>query len=354
MKLQNLIHIPFGIVLVQILAGIPASLGLAENLKTINGKEYKDARISRVEPDGIVLLTKSGVSKVYFNELPRDVQERFHNGEPAKVEAELTVAINEERKKKDPEAEAIIVKAEEEFQTAEIQAAYAYEGSEKGTLSGQIFVATKGGENRKLGALPVSLFASDAIADLLSGLNAFTTAKSKQLELDISVARTRDRQASITEEQAEEATAQSEATERRRRELYDTGYPLSPDAAAIVANDKQGVSDANAALKTAREAATAAREGVQSLLAERAYYHSYPFYFSHLRYPIRTAETDGEGKFVIQVPLNGKFVIAVQTQRTVGNETERYYWLQPVSLDGQRQGVQNLSNSNVMLMAGAD
>jgi len=138
MKLQNLIHIPIGIVLVLILAGIPASLGLAENLKTINGKEYKDAKISRVEPDGIVLTTKSGVSKVYFNELPRDVQERFHYGEPAKVEAELTVAINEERKKKDPEAKAIIAKTEEEFQTAEIQPAHAYEGSEKGTLSGQI------------------------------------------------------------------------------------------------------------------------------------------------------------------------------------------------------------------------
>jgi hypothetical protein len=31
-----------------------------------------------VEPDGIVLKTKSGISKVYFVELPKDVQERFH------------------------------------------------------------------------------------------------------------------------------------------------------------------------------------------------------------------------------------------------------------------------------------
>lgn len=54
------------------------SAGFAEDLKTINGKEYRDATISRVEPDGIVVKTKSGIAKVYFIELPKDVQERFH------------------------------------------------------------------------------------------------------------------------------------------------------------------------------------------------------------------------------------------------------------------------------------
>ena len=50
----------------------------AEDFKTVNGKEYKNVTVSRVEPDGIVLKTKSGVTKVYFNELPKEVQERFH------------------------------------------------------------------------------------------------------------------------------------------------------------------------------------------------------------------------------------------------------------------------------------
>jgi chromosome segregation ATPase len=55
-----------------------ASLGFSEDFKTVNGKEYKDATVTRVEPDGIVVKTKSGVTKVYFTELPKDVQERFH------------------------------------------------------------------------------------------------------------------------------------------------------------------------------------------------------------------------------------------------------------------------------------
>jgi hypothetical protein len=61
-----------------ILAALCASLALADDFKTINGKEYKDATVSRVEPDGIVLRTKFGISKVYFVELPKEVQERFH------------------------------------------------------------------------------------------------------------------------------------------------------------------------------------------------------------------------------------------------------------------------------------
>ena len=56
---------------------LPA-FALAEDFKTVSGRVYKDATISRVEADGIVLRTNTGISKVYFVELPKDVQERFH------------------------------------------------------------------------------------------------------------------------------------------------------------------------------------------------------------------------------------------------------------------------------------
>ena len=57
---------------------VSASLGLADDFKTSDGKIYKDATISHVEADGIVIKTKTGISKIYFVELPKDVQERFH------------------------------------------------------------------------------------------------------------------------------------------------------------------------------------------------------------------------------------------------------------------------------------
>ena len=79
------------------LAILFASLAVAEDFKTVNGKIYKDATISRVEADGIVVRTKTGISKIYFVELPKDVQERFlpspaktvaaqREGQPTKTE----------------------------------------------------------------------------------------------------------------------------------------------------------------------------------------------------------------------------------------------------------------------------
>jgi hypothetical protein len=66
--------------IVAILAALSLSLALADDFKTINGKEYKNVTVSRVEADGIVIKTKTGLSKIYFAELPKDVQERFHYG----------------------------------------------------------------------------------------------------------------------------------------------------------------------------------------------------------------------------------------------------------------------------------
>jgi hypothetical protein len=60
-----------------ILALLPATLALAEDFKTVSGKLYKDATIIRVEADGIVLRTKSGIVKLYFGELPKEVQKGF-------------------------------------------------------------------------------------------------------------------------------------------------------------------------------------------------------------------------------------------------------------------------------------
>jgi len=55
-----------------------AAAAFSEDFTTVNGKEYKDATVTRIEPDGVVVKTNSGVTKIYFTQLPKDVQERFH------------------------------------------------------------------------------------------------------------------------------------------------------------------------------------------------------------------------------------------------------------------------------------
>jgi sRNA-binding protein len=81
---------------------------LAEDFKTLSGKEYKDATITRVEPDGVVLKHKSGISKVYFTELPKEVQERFHynSANAAQFNAGEQAAIAQSNVKVQQEADA--------------------------------------------------------------------------------------------------------------------------------------------------------------------------------------------------------------------------------------------------------
>ena len=225
-----------------------------------------------------------------------------------------------------------------QFEAAENRAARIYEGSEKGTLSGQIFVATQGGENAKLGAVQVGLFARDAINVLVAGLKAFADAKIGQLQSDMATAVQAEMQANAVERQAKADESQADVVERV------SGH--------LAAEQVRNLAKENG--NRAREAANAAKAQYDDLVRQKNFYYSSPFYFGYLHNAIQTAETDAEGRFAIQVPQTGDFVIAVQAQRRVPNTTtERYYWLVPVSLGGQQQLTQNLSNNSLTITTGS-
>lgn len=115
-----------------------AAAALSEDFHTVNGKEYKDATITRVEPDGIVVKTNSGVTKIYFTELPKDVQEHFHydSGKAASYSAEQAANYTayqkqqEEtrRQQQDAEAKSKAALAEQQAATSRTQALQARYG----------------------------------------------------------------------------------------------------------------------------------------------------------------------------------------------------------------------------------
>ena len=81
-----------------ILATLSASFVLAEDFKTINGKEYKNATISRVEPDGIVITFSGGIVKIPFTKLSEELQRKYnYNPEAAKAFAEQTDHIKRDQ-----------------------------------------------------------------------------------------------------------------------------------------------------------------------------------------------------------------------------------------------------------------
>jgi hypothetical protein len=80
-----------------------AAAAFSEDFTTVNGKEYKDATVTRIEPDGVVVKTNSGVTKIYFTQLPKDVQERFHYdaGKAASYSAEQAASYTAYQKQQE-------------------------------------------------------------------------------------------------------------------------------------------------------------------------------------------------------------------------------------------------------------
>ena len=187
-------------------------------------------------------------------------------------------------------------------------------------------MSTKGGENFKLGAVEVALFARDAIDVLVAGLRTYADIKIQQLRPSVDAAKSTYTQADVAKSAAYQMS------------LNSIGKP-----------DFQA---ADRAWQEATRVYDKARDEYFKIGAELRVYFSGAFYFGFLGFPIQRVETDADGKFVIQIPESGRFVIAAQAKRSVGDSTERYYWLQPTSLEGQQQLTQNLSNNNLTSTTG--
>ncbi|MDQ2869050.1 MAG: hypothetical protein M3R59_11690 [Verrucomicrobiota bacterium] len=61
-----------------LLFAVALPIASADDFKLTNGNEYKNVTVSRVEPDGLMVITASGIVKLFFVELPKDVQEKYH------------------------------------------------------------------------------------------------------------------------------------------------------------------------------------------------------------------------------------------------------------------------------------
>ena len=50
----------------------------ADDIRSTNGAVYKNAKIVRTEPDGLVIQHRAGVAKVPFAELSLEIQKKYH------------------------------------------------------------------------------------------------------------------------------------------------------------------------------------------------------------------------------------------------------------------------------------
>lgn len=65
----------------------------ADDFKLSDGREYKGVAVSRAEPDGLVVVTDSGIEKLPFSLLPKEVQQKYnYNPQAANAYAQADAA----------------------------------------------------------------------------------------------------------------------------------------------------------------------------------------------------------------------------------------------------------------------
>jgi hypothetical protein len=172
-------------------------------------------------------------------------------------------------------------------------------------ITGQVFIVTKAHESVKLGLVPVSVYARDAIQSSIEAVDA--ALKSERDEA-------KDQQTTIREAQKSASALHDQLWKDARSSSYDK---QRYDAALRAGNLSLEISQLNLAVG----------RRVSFLLGSAPYFQELN---EHHR-PVATTKTDADGKFTVTVPSEGEFAIVASSERQTLKDTEYYFWVVPAA-----------------------
>ena len=181
------------------------------------------------------------------------------------------------------------------------------------TLSGQIFIVTRGSENIKLGLVEVQLIEKQQVTNFL---------KIRQPEIH-----------------AQMLTLASELAELAKKSQNDY------EKLGKLLSESQSEEEKARITKVMEENTTALKDSLatlKSLPSEVMYFDTFSPSI------LQKSTTDADGKFDFKYSPGKALTLFAKAKRTVGEETERYYWLvNAPSVIGQSKIL--LSNNNLVL-----
>lgn len=189
--------------------------------------------------------------------------------------------------------------------------------SKEAVISGEVFIATKSGENVKMGLVDIYLYKKE---DLFSYLEA-------------SLKRSRDEL-----EKLEGPTAQAKS---RMEYVYAMTEPFKTDNPEFYGG---GLKRSEKQQKECDEA----QKIYVDLAAKQAYIQSASYIFDTIPSAPVLVTTDSDGKYNAVVSTPGDLVVMANAKRQVGSDTENYYWIVPVTIDKESACRLTLSNKNLL------
>jgi hypothetical protein len=280
-------------------ADTPQSL----EITTMDGKIYKDVTGLKVTDDTISFICSTGGATLDLAILTPDLQKKF--GYDPRAREQQRIADEKAAADADAAAKAAELAEREE---ADAETREFITATSKNTLSGQVFISTRGGDNIKLGGVHVYLYGRAQVNLIIVPRNQEAVNQVTALS------------AEIDKESKEYSNA--DAASQTQDALVENGEYIDP----VVRKDNL-------------------QKSMQGLEQKRDLYLSPDYYFSGLPDPLAEAETDADGKFTMTVPP-GKYVLAARATRSVLLSDEHYWWMIKFDMGTLSRSVL-LSNDNL-------
>lgn len=215
---------------------------------------------------------------------------------------------------------------------------------EKRKVSGEVFIASQGGQNYKLGSIEVVVFKLEDVQKMVADSRAEVESTRKGLEAQYLPIRERLDHLESRVQRAKEKLQSLEEPVRKAEADYRENHDLATAKAQAAAHDAQ----AQAKIELSQYELDLATYRVETYSTVATYdrFPSGKWYFDRLIFPVQKAFTDSNGKFSFELPPGTDFVVGAVAERKVGDTTENYAWIVRVPPAGKEINL-NLSNQNL-------
>jgi hypothetical protein len=194
------------------------------------------------------------------------------------------------------------------------------EGSKKeNKISGQIFIATKGGENIKLALVTVFAIPENKMQSYINEKKSNAIVQKNKLISTIDLPRKELEQAKLATKEAKNYVDSQTGSSSfmKAMDVYSLCQKQEFEKLMVVSKIERDIN----------------------------YFNSIEYYFDSLPSEITKAKTDSDGKFNLSLPP-GKYAITASSHRQAGGVAEYYYWLISVNTKSKNQSIM-LSNDNL-------
>lgn len=189
-------------------------------------------------------------------------------------------------------------------------------------LAGTVSLGVPGGEPTHFPGVRVAAYTLDALLPLLAEKNAYVQGELARLAPQVQAAGEEKKRRAALAKDAQQAYLDSPASDPLRSSLHFAAGQAKADVGTAAAD-------------------------YQYLLDEHDDALDGDFYFRDLPKPTVEAQTDAAGKFALDLPSGGPYVLAVRIHQTGLGDTRTHYWLVKIALEDGSQRSLPLTRDNV-------